>query len=435
MAAKLTPDEQQLVKQLNVLFSKALPAPQRNAAGTLASGIVRMRADAYTTDELTELFKKGDVPASALDTLSATGILVPKENGTWTLPEELPKAQRVTKKAKALVVENELATIESGVPAVTEPSQPPVLAPGASIEATPNPLPSRSTDKLALLRQVHVVRSHTQEATDTRTKIVKLDPRLWFNGWLLTSPDAYTLFEPEILALDAALKDSPSIGDGTLSLRELSYRIFGDEKFLSLGPKGLKLLRSLGIEDLLNYKRLPKLELMHHIPRRRQNMTIVVSENLDPWVNMRELMYGAGKSTILGVRVHGVVFGSGTVVVELHRLSDFIRSLGAKHVTVKYWGDIDRAGLGILNSLITMSEGQTGYTVEPFWEAYHLMLKKARERYKRPEDNETTDQQGVAIDGIELIEKDLTSAERSYLRKVIKGACIIPQEIVTIQDL
>lgn len=162
------------------------------------------------------------------------------------------------------------------------------------------------------LSEVPHVRNQGPEATSIRMKILDLNPRLWLNGWLLGSPAAYTLYEDKLRALSDELGRGELLGDGTLTSRELSYRVFGDEKFLERGSDGRKLLDLMGLGDIIRIKRQPRLGLLHYVPRRHETMRIVVSENLDPWVAVRDLMYGQGRQLILGERVHGVVFGTDT---------------------------------------------------------------------------------------------------------------------------
>lgn len=162
-------------------------------------------------------------------------------------------------------------------------------------------------------------------------------------------------------------------------------------------------------------------------------MRLVVSENLDPWLNMRDAMYLEGRKRILGERVHGVIFGTGYLVNDPHKLPDLLDTLGADEIEVLYWGDIDRAGLAILSKLV--EETAERFAVVPFAEAYHLMLERAMERFPDPLDNETTDQEAVPLVGLDLMEPLLRNSEMAYLRDVVENSRLIPQEILTRADL
>ena len=403
MAQKLTEQEQAAVVTLAKLLGKELPAAHRSNAGGIASGLVRLRKKPLTAADVTAVLDRYGAGKEELEALLAMDVLSPVDGG-YEL--SVPTEDRADEK--------------------DAPSGPRAIA------KTERPKPPARRDVRTLSR-LDTVRKQTRELDDVRRKIIDLDPRLWINGWLLSTPDAYTLYERELRALDAAIAGRPGLGDGTLSLRELSYRVFGDEKFLALESEGRKLLHLMGLSDIVTSRPQVKLELLHHIPRRHRHMRLVVSENLDPWVNMRNALYADGRKRILGERVHGVVFGNGYLVDDPHKLPDLIAALDADDVTILYWGDIDRAGLSILAKLSDMADGR--FAVEPFVPAYQLMLRRAMKRFPDPLDNEPTDQTGVQTRGLDLLEGALKKREAAYLRDVLDGARLIPQEILTAEDL
>ena len=403
MAQKLTEQEQAAVVTLAKLLGKELPAAHRSNAGGIASGLVRLRKKPLTAADVTAVLDRYGAGKEELEALLAMDVLSPVDGG-YEL--SVPTEDRTDEK--------------------DAPSGPRAIA------KTERPKPPARRDVRTLSR-LDTVRKQTPELAGVRRKIIDLDPRLWINGWLLSTPDAYVLYERELRALDAALAGRPSLGDGSMSLRELSYRVFGDEKFLALESEGRKLLHLMGLSDIVCSRPQVKLELLHHIPKHHRHLRLVVSENLDPWVNMRNAMYLDGRKRIFGERVHGVVFGNGYLVDDPHKLPDLLATLGADDVTVLYWGDIDRAGLSILAKLADMAAGR--FEVEPFAAAYRLMLRRAMERFPDPLDNEATDQNGVQVRGLELLEGSLKKREAAYLREVVENARLIPQEILTAEDL
>ena len=403
MAQKLTEQEQAAVVTLAKLLGKELPAAHRSNAGGIASGLVRLRKKPLTAADVTAVLDRYGAGKEELEALLAMDVLSPVDGG-YEL--SVPTEDRADEK--------------------DAPSGPRAIA------KTERPKPPARRDVRTLSR-LDTVRKQTPELAGVRRKIIGLDPRLWINGWLLSTPDAYVLYERELRALDAALAGRPSLGDGSMSLRELSYRVFGDEKFLALESEGRKLLHLMGLSDIVCSRPQVKLELLHHIPKHHRHLRLVVSENLDPWVNMRNAMYLDGRKRIFGERVHGVVFGNGYLVDDPHKLPDLLATLGADDVTVLYWGDIDSAGLSILAKLADMAAGR--FEVEPFAAAYRLMLRRAMERFPDPLDNEATDQNGVQVRGLELLEGSLKKREAAYLREVVENARLIPQEILTAEDL
>ena len=407
MAQKLTEQEQAAVVELAKLLGKKLPAAHRSNAGGIASGLVRLRKRPLTAADVNAVLDKYGAGADELEALLTLDVLEPTDGGY-------------------------LLVIPAPVRDAPDAAEKDAASDQRAIAKAERPRPPARRDARTLSR-LDTVRKQTPELEDVRRKIIDLDPRLWINGWLLSTPDAYLLYERELRALSRELTGKKTLGDGRLSLRELSYRVFGDEKFLALESEGRKLLHLMGLSDVVSSRPQVKLELLHHIPRHHRHLRLVVSENLDPWVNMRNAMYLDGRKRLFGERVHGVVFGNGYLVDDPHKLPDLIASLGAEDVRVLYWGDIDRAGLSILAKLADMAEGR--FNVEPFVAAYRLMLRRAMERFPDPLENEPTDQSSVPVRGLELLEGSLKKREASYLRSVIEHARLIPQEILTAEDL
>ncbi|MDO4850106.1 MAG: DUF2220 family protein [Coriobacteriia bacterium] len=297
---------------------------------------------------------------------------------------------------------------------------------GASGSGSGNPKQQGKT-----LAEVPYIRRGGQTEADLRARIVQLDQRFWMNGWLLSHPGAFQLYEKELLALNEFLVSGTMIGDVTR--RQLAYQMGGDEKFFEYGSDGFKLLRSMGVEDLIRHRPMPKADLVFHAPRRRKHMRVLVTENLDPWLDVHDLMYEDGVSQILGERIHAVVLGGGMPVLEQNRLHLLLDTLGADSYEVLYWGDIDRAGLDILIKLRALLDGK--FEVKPFVPAYQLMCDRAMARFPDPADNEKTGQINIEVGDTSVICDGLTGEAAAYAKAVIEGCALIPQEILTKRDL
>lgn len=420
-----------MVVRLAKVLAKISYGPVRSNASGISSGLVRLRKDPLTLADIDSVLERyGCAGPTSRSTLGRAGVLVAAgESGGFHLA--LPKGGGAKKDQDAQAQ----PTAAKGAAKSDAPS----AAKRGREQAGPQAGQNRTEPRSLLgpgprtLAEVPRVVQHTPEATDLRRKILDLDPRLWINGWLLSFPEAYELFEGKMRSLDRALVGSPTLGDGTLTCRQLSYQVFGDEKFLEQDGDGRKLLERMGLRDIVRHRPQPRLGLLHHVPRKRPHMRIVVTENLDPWLDIRELMYADGRRLILGERVEGVVFGNGYLVDDARRLPEFIDSLGCDDVEVLYWGDIDRAGLQIYDRLRRVAEGR--FELRPFVAAYVAMVRRARERFADPLDNEASAQEGVPFDGLEAFCNELPEDVRDYVRGVISGKRLVPQEIITKADL
>lgn len=317
-----------------------------------------------------------------------------------------------------------------------EATNQPEPAPEPKPEPTPQPKPPepkrRSPTALRYIRRDGPL-SH-----EVRARILELDQRFWINGWLLSHPDAYSLYKHEILALNDLVTQGVATGDVTR--RQLAYQIDGDEKFFEMGASGQKLLHAMGMEDVVRRRPMPKYDLVYFAPRQRKCMRVVITENLDPWYDIHDIMYEEGRVTILGEHVHAVILGEGTAILDANhpnlqhnRLARLLNSLGAETIELLYWGDIDRAGIDIMNRLNEVIGDR--YPLRPFTAAYRLMIGRARDRYPEPLDNERTSQVNEEVPDLSLFAQGLDQEDLAYATSVIDHSRLIPQEILTRTDL
>lgn len=450
MSRKLNAQERADIEAIRDALCKAMSPAQRSLASGIASGLVRSRGKRVTEKDLDRILGKYEdsEAGKGLRDLVKAEVLGPAEDGGGfelavhgVVEEDEADAQA----ADAPSAGDQAATKADAAPA--QDGAKPAREGGRHSRRSPRRLRKRGRDEDSgqgkpagtgsgpnaerSLSHVPYVRRGGEADVEAREKILQLDQRFWLNGWLLSHPSAYTMYEPELKAINEALSDGMLPGD--ITRRQLAYQMGGDEKFFEYGSDGFKLLRAMGVEDIVRHRPMPKADLIFHAPRRRKHMRVLVTENLDPWLDVHDLMYEDGRTTVLGERIHAVVLGGGTPVLERNRLALLLDSLGADSVEVLYWGDIDRAGLEIMDKLRAVLGER--YPFASFVPAYRLMVQRAMERYPNPEDNEATGQVNIEVGDMSLLLAGMSEEEAAYATAVIEGCRLIPQEILTRRDL
>ena len=208
-------------------------------------------------------------------------------------------------------------------------------------------------------------------------EISTLHPRILSSGTLQDKPELYLKYKADLLKLNRYLFGAHS--SEYVSRKERSYEIFDEEKRLE--DSGFRaLLVKLGITtEYLHYYSTPEHCFNDFIPERKEELTLLICENKDIWFNIRRCMYEDGASYLFGKHIDGVIFGEGNKVSEKGALDGYSDFLGAHKVHYLYWGDIDRAGLYIYQSVLNNNEHMS---MELFIPGYIKMLEFERERVK-----------------------------------------------------
>ncbi len=270
---------------------------------------------------------------------------------------------------------------------------------------------------------------------ELRDLIRSMDERIWQNNWLLNRPETMERFLPALQAIDRELRERDAIGSAGISRRELSYRLFGSEKALAADKDVKALLNGTGLSCLLRYRIDGSINLEHFVPRRHERMSILISENLDPYRSVREQLFEHGSRRILGQRIDGVVYAEGGAIGG--RMGDLLNlqeSLGAKSVEFLYWGDLDRAGMAEVQRIMSLG-GEFGVRIRPFGAAYRAMIQVAQARFPTASDNEPTVQASIGNAGTDVIASCLDDAELSYAAQALAANRRVPQESLTTDAL
>lgn len=250
-------------------------------------------------------------------------------------------------------------------------------------------------------------------------EIYALHPRLSANGYLLRNRVQYINNRFFLCRLSDWLTYHE--GSNTMSRRERSFSIFGDEKELD---NHLRLLECIGISgETLGYYETPEQCFSDYIPVRKKQMTLLICENKDIWFNIRRLMYESNVRSLFGVSIDGVIFGQGNDITGNGKLLSYVQFLGADEIKFLYCGDIDRAGFDIFLRLCKAAEV---LNIGLFLPAYKKMLELSRD-IQLPD----SDDKRCIIPEMSEIFPVFQTDEQEQITLILQNNKRLPQEILS----
>lgn len=216
------------------------------------------------------------------------------------------------------------------------------------------------------------------------------------------------------------------------SRRQRAFEIFNDEKAFD-GKRGERLFKRLNDRGV-------NVAALKITPSRPYHFTsffgigankpFIMVENIDTYDEIARLLRGKSSVKLFGIRVSGVIFGSGCKASVSHALDDYLSDIGYGYDYVYYAGDIDREGARIVeqaraanNTKIRMHAGM-----------YKAMLAAHKRRLKDGRGVErASENQGVPQNLARAI-ADLPMVMRVQFRNILREGGRIPQEILTSAD-
>lgn len=216
------------------------------------------------------------------------------------------------------------------------------------------------------------------------------------------------------------------------SRRQRAFEVFNDEKAFD-GKRGERLFKRLNDRGV-------NVAALKITPQRPYHFTsffgigankpFIMVENIDTYDEIARLLRGKSSVKLFGVRVSGVIFGSGCKASVSHALDDYLSDIGYGYDYVYYAGDIDREGARIVeqaraanNTKIRMHAGM-----------YKAMLAAHKRRLKDGRGVEhASENQGVPQNLARAI-ADLPMVTRVQFRNILREGGRIPQEILTSAD-
>ena len=220
----------------------------------------------------------------------------------------------------------------------------------------------------------HILRGK-EDHVELLPMIRKLHPLLLQNGYIQNHPKAYGEHRDVLEKISRWLFQNPE-KPVAVSRKERSFEIFGAEKMLDdAGTKNLLSRLQISADTLCFYD-TPTYCFHDYIPRRADEMCLLICENKDIWFNLRKMLCESGRCKLWGTVLDGVIYGEGNRVCENGALTEYTRFLGVSNVRYLYWGDIDREGLNIA---VRLFRNNPALRIEPFCAAYLQMLERAKQ--------------------------------------------------------
>ncbi len=264
-----------------------------------------------------------------------------------------------------------------------------------------------------------------KDYSEALSEIMMLHPLMSKSGYLQSKPELFLQYRLQLQKLNRYLFKAHSAV--SVSKKERSFEIFDEEKQLEDGSFR-SLLDRLGLTaDALCYYDTPEYCFNDYIPGRKAQMVLLICENKDIWFNIRRRMYEDSARSVFGVHIDGVVYGSGNRVSEKGALSEYTRFMSAEKVDYLYWGDIDRAGLNIYQSL---KKNNPDLSIQLFVPAYEEMLSLAESR-NIPDSMDHRERIGDYGPIYQLFSEQIKNRLSGYIENNKR----IPQEIISYERL
>ena len=233
----------------------------------------------------------------------------------------------------------------------------------------------------------------------------------------------YIEAKEDIDQLSEYLWKGKPIWSRTMSVKEKSFEIWKDEKFLE-SSKGRQILKFNGItlEDLGVYE-TPEPFFSKEF---QKEGAVLVLENKDPWYSLGRLFFHEKTARILGEKIGLLVYGEGKKAEKKEALSRFLTETGWTQAEILYAGDIDREGIRIFDG---MCRANPKLTIRLFSGLYKKMLQKAETPQELPD---APSRKNIIWneDVLEAFSKE----DREKIREILDQKKMIPQEIINYQD-
>lgn len=258
-------------------------------------------------------------------------------------------------------------------------------------------------------------------------EIGALHPRLSISRYM-GRPEEFAENREKILGLSEFLWRQDDARPPEMSVKERSYEIWRDEKFLE-SRTGRKLLSFNGLDEQeLNCYYAPEPFFCTRIGR--EGMALVI-ENKDTWYSLGKALKRSAAGRLCGHPVAMLIYGEGNKAARAGALTMFVREEGlGEGEKVCYAGDIDGAGIEILYGAVRHNPN---IGIEPFLPLYRGMVSRAVRQLAAGYPLEPSKDERNLTWNRDFL-KFFTAKEQAVIGKALDGNCLIPQEILAYPD-
>jgi len=205
---------------------------------------------------------------------------------------------------------------------------------------------------------------------------------------------------------------------GELTLNEISYLVFNDEKALlqpeNASVNGKRILNNLQLE-IDDFQYVDTISPFYY-PICSNGDTVLVIENKDTCFSLLRVLAGRQSN------IKGIIFGEGRAVNKIFKFL-YLYNLDT-NVLFLYYGDIDQEGFDIARSLI---EKHSQYNIKLSKFLYHSLLRYERRSLLKKRTIDTSKS--------EYILRNLFDEDKIAINEILACSGCIPQEALNYDDM
>lgn len=211
-----------------------------------------------------------------------------------------------------------------------------------------------------------------------------------------------------------------------VSVNERSFKIFGNEKFLTSNV-GIKLLHKYKVNDfVLNVYRTPE-PFMYYLYPYNNSKDALIIENKDTWFTIRKILMEYGE--VFGISFKAIIYGEGR---KIQKSFLYMKEPDTKELqeiqNFYYFGDIDSSGIDIFYKL--KKRYYPEFLIFPFEEGYKYLMKHQKLKRFKELKKQIKLPMYKCLNFIFLNDKDF-----SDMYHLCNDGYIIPQEIISYEYL